>query len=283
MFMKVIKCPKKMHKISSELSLSGKKIGFVPTMGALHKGHLSLIKKSVSLCDETIVSIFVNPTQFAKGEDLACYPRNFKEDKTLCRQEDVSLIFHPSSSAMYPNGFQSTVFPGKLATVLEGKARPSHFAGVATVCCKLFNIVNPSIAFFGQKDYQQFLILKQMVFDLNLPLKLFMCPIVREKDGLALSSRNKYLSKSERADALALFSALSAGKKLIFSGERNVSKIKNSMNSVFSDFPLAKPEYIEVADSDNLSPVKKCSGKTILLVSAKLGKTRLIDNMLVKA
>ena len=283
MQMKVVTKAKKMQHISTGLRGKGKSIGFVPTMGALHKGHLSLIQKSAKECDETIVSIYVNPTQFSPSEDFRGYPRPFSKDKLLCIREGVSFLFHPSHKEMYPAGFDTTVALGKLACVLEGKSRPAHFSGVTTVCAKLFNIVQPDAAFFGQKDFQQFLIIKQMARDLNMPLQIKMCPIVREKDSLAMSSRNAYLNAGERKNALALYSSLKAGKALIASGEKDASGVKRAMRSEFKKFPLAKIDYLAVADPETLAPLKRVEGKALLAAAAFLGKTRLIDNILVNA
>ncbi len=270
-----------MQKITSDLHKKSKTIGFIPTMGALHKGHLNLVTESKKKNDITVVSIFVNPAQFSPTEDLARYPRPLEHDKKLLEQEKVDYLFHPNVKTMYPNGFQTYVTPNNLSNILEGKSRPGHFAGVATIVLKLFNLVNPTNAYFGQKDFQQCIVIKQMVRDLNLPVKINIVPTVRDKDGLALSSRNVFLSSQERLQALSLYQSLLLGKKLILAGNKNVKKIKAEMNNYLQKYKLIRLDYIEICNIEDLSIVKVASKKAVILITAFVGKTRLIDNIII--
>ena len=229
--MNIISDIHKLQQICSELQKKNKIIGFVPTMGALHEGHLKLVRESKAKNDVTVVSIFVNPTQFSPNEDLAKYPRPFEQDKKLLDNEKVDYLFHPNIKIIYPAGFQTYVIAKKLANIVEGKNRPGHFTGVATVVLKLFNLVQPTNTYFGQKDFQQCVVIKQMVKDLNLPININVVSTVRDKDGLALSSRNIFLNSQERLQALSLYQSLLLGKKIILAGNKNVQTIKTRMNN----------------------------------------------------
>lgn len=252
-------------------------------MGFLHEGHLSLVRKSKSLTDITVVSIFVNPTQFSPNEDLEKYPRDLEKDKTLLLSEGTDLLFIPSVKEIYPDDFQTYVSVEKMTALLEGETRPTHFKGVTTIVNILFNIVLPDIAFFGQKDAQQSVVIKQMVKDLKLPVKIEVCPIVREPDGLAMSSRNIYLSPEERNDALVLSAALKAGSELIKSGEKDTAKLINEMRVFFEKITSARLDYIQIVDEESfISSTKLVSEKKyFILCACRIGKTRLIDNLLV--
>ncbi|MCM8795245.1 MAG: pantoate--beta-alanine ligase [Candidatus Omnitrophica bacterium] len=280
--MKIIRSPKQMQGISKEIKDKGKTIGFVPTMGALHQGHLSLIRRARQDTDVVVVSIFVNPTQFGPQEDFQRYPRPFRKDISLCRSLGVDYIFHPLASWMYPEGFKTYVLVEDLSEVLCGRFRPGHFRGVTTVVAKLFNIVRPDIAYFGQKDAQQAIIIKRMVCDLNFPLKIKVMPIIREEDGLALSSRNIYLSPQERNDACVLSEALRLAQGLVKSGIKDTKKIICHMRALIKKKKSAKIDYIAIVDPKTLKPVKKISGRCLLALAVWIGKTRLIDNLCLK-
>jgi len=280
--MKVVKNIKRVKEIIREEKRRGKLIGFVPTMGALHEGHLSLIRKCRKECDYVVVSIFVNPLQFGPSEDFDKYPRPVKKDLRLCRKENVDLVFLPSIKEMYPEKQLVFVDVEELSKVLCGRFRPGHFRGVCTVVTKLFNITEPDISYFGQKDFQQAVIIKKMVKDLNMNTKIKVLPIVRDKDGLALSSRNTYLSSEERKQAVCLYKSLLLAKELILKGERDAFKIKRKMKSfIEKNFDLAKIQYIEITDANNLKKIKKIEGKVLVALAVFIGTTRLIDNMLV--
>ncbi len=279
--MEIFREVNKVQKKSLEEKCKGNVIGFVPTMGYLHEGHLSLVRKCRENTDFCVVSIFVNPTQFVAGEDYSVYPRDEERDKAILERERVDLLFMPEVKEMYKEGYQTNVEVLKFTKPLCGKFRPGHFKGVTTVVSKLFNAVLPNIAYFGQKDYQQYIVIKRMARDLNFPVKIQMMPIVREKDGLAMSSRNSYLNEAEREQAVALYSSLKRGEELYNSGERNSSKIKKEMGKVFSQFPLVKPQYIEVVGAEELDSIEKIQGKVLIAVAAFVGKVRLIDNMLL--
>ncbi len=278
--MEVITSPKLMQETIISLKRQGKKVGFVPTMGYLHEGHKSLIRCSKKENDITVVSIFVNPLQFGKNEDLDRYPRDFERDRNICQEEGVDYLFYPDYKDMYPEGFQTYVEVTELSKGLCGDFRPNHFKGVATVVLKLFNIVNPDNAYFGKKDYQQFKIVERMVKDLNLPINVVGCPIVREPDGLAMSSRNTYLSKEERESALFIYKGLLEGKKLFESGEKDSEKIKQAVYQTINKAPLVKNiQYIELVDKDTLKPKKFAEKGDIIAVAVYVGNTRLIDNI----
>ncbi|MFG6395631.1 MAG: pantoate--beta-alanine ligase [Lachnospiraceae bacterium] len=281
--MKIAVTIKEVREQVNEWRKQGLSIGLVPTMGYLHEGHKSLITCSVSENDRTVASVFVNPMQFGPSEDLESYPRDMDRDAALCEEAGVDLIFHPEPSEMYHNGFSSYVDMDTLTGGLCGKSRPVHFRGVCTVVAKLFNIVMPDRAYFGQKDAQQLAVIQHMADDLSYGIEIKGCPIVREADGLAKSSRNTYLNKEERQAALVLNKALSEGKKLIEAGERNASKIKDTVTEIINAEPMAKIDYVEVVNWSLLEPVDNIDGTVLVAVAVFIGKTRLIDNFIVKA
>jgi pantoate--beta-alanine ligase len=278
---KLVKSEKAMRLISTKLKRSGKVVGFVPTMGALHEGHLSLIRKAGSECDAVVCSIFVNPTQFGPKEDFKKYPRNLKRDLELAKSAGVDIIFAPSVNEMYPQGYCSFIDVEGLSDCFEGKARPGHFRGVATVVARLFGIVCPDIAYFGQKDYQQALIIKKMVEDLRIPVSVKVLPTLREEDGLAMSSRNVYLDKEQRKAAPVIFKALSRATKRILEGEESASIINALLRKEISKCKSMRIDYAIVVDAKTLNPIKRLDGKIALVVAARIGKIRLIDNFLV--
>ena len=259
----------------------GKTLGLVPTMGFLHQGHESLIQRALEENDNVVVSIFVNPTQFGPGEDLDRYPRDFARDEKLCASLGVDLLFHPEPDEMYPSGFETTISVGGLAQGLCGRRRPTHFQGVCTVVCKLFTILNPDRAYFGQKDAQQLEVIRRMTTDLNLPVAVVGCPIVREADGLAKSSRNNYLSPEERNAATALNRALQLAAEAARSGEKSCDALLQIINSVIDAEPLLRLDYAEIVDSSSLQPVSTLNKPTLIALAVFDGKTRLIDNVLV--
>ncbi len=277
--MEIAKTVEDVRRAVLTVRANGKRVGLVPTMGALHEGHLSLIRRARIETECVVVSIFVNPAQFGPHEDLARYPRPFDEDSRLCRQESVDLVFAPDVSVVYPAGFASFVAVDGLSDRMEGTFRPGHFRGVATVVLKLFNIVAPDIAYFGQKDAQQAQVIRHMVRDLAMPVKIRVCPTVREPDGLALSSRNAYLSPDERQSALALSRSLFKAKELIESGERDAKSVRHKMRSVLESAPGVVLDYSELVDHVTFEPVREISGSLLAVVAARVGKTRLIDNL----
>ena len=281
--MEVAKTIGEIRSLIKKARSHGKTIGLVPTMGALHTGHISLIKAAAEQTDFVVVSIFVNPTQFGPTEDFDKYPRPFEQDLQICRDNGVNLVFAPSSEEMYNKDSLTWVDVDKLTEPLCGRARPGHFRGVTTVCAKLFNIVLPDKAFFGQKDAQQAIVIKRMVADLNMPLDIVVCPTVREEDGLAVSSRNKYLSDSERKDAPLIYEALQKAQAMIASGTKEIQKITDEMRKILSRSKLIEPEYVEIVDTETLQPAKTAEGKVLIAIAAKLGSTRLIDNITVDA
>lgn len=260
----------------------GKKIGFVPTMGALHEGHLSLARAALGECDYVVVSIFVNPTQFGPNEDLAKYPRTLDDDMALLGTCCTDLVFAPSDTEMYPPGYATSVEVGAVAEPLEGVCRPGHFCGVATVVLKLFNMVQPDVAYFGQKDYQQTAVLRRMVTDLDVPVSLRICPIVREPDGLALSSRNRYLSPAARERALVLSKSLQLAESLVAQNHRDAGQIAARMRDVIQTAEDAQIDYIALVDPDTLQPVETITGRTLAALAVKIENTRLIDNCLLE-
>jgi pantoate--beta-alanine ligase len=278
----IVKDPKEMQKISNKLRCKGE-IGFVPTMGYLHKGHLTLVENSLKDNDFTVVSIFVNPTQFGPNEDLDSYPRDIDRDTKLLNEINVDYVFIPDVEQMYSNNFSTYVIPEKLIDVLCGAKRPGHFRGVATVVTKLFNIVKPNRAYFGQKDAQQFFVLNRMVRDLNFDIEMKMVPIVREDDGLAMSSRNIYLNTEQRKDAVLLFKSLQLAKKLIEDGERNSEKIISEMKKLIESSPFSKIDYIEIRDTENLDSIENVKGEILIALAVYFGKARLIDNIILEA
>lgn len=261
----------------------GLMVGFVPTMGYLHEGHRSLMEAARRENDKVVVSIFVNPMQFGPSEDLESYPRDLEKDAALCEGVGVDLIFHPEPEEMYKEGFCSYVDMNGLTTELCGKTRPTHFRGVQTVVLKLFNIVTPDNAYFGQKDAQQLAVIKRMVTDLNVGVKIKGCPIIREEDGLAKSSRNTYLNEEERKAALILSQSLKVGKELIEQGEKDAEAIKKAIYDNIETEPLAKVDYVDVVDFDYIKPIQKIEGTTLVAIAVYIGKTRLIDNFIVEA
>jgi pantoate--beta-alanine ligase len=279
--MKVAKTIKSVRNLVKAARSKGKKIGFVPTMGALHIGHISLIEAAAKKCDFVVVSIFVNPTQFGPGEDFEKYPRPLKADLEICRKAGVDVVFTPATAQMYPQENLTWVNVEKLTEQLCGQFRPGHFSGVTTVCAKLFNIVAPDIAFFGQKDAQQAIVIKRMVADFNMPLKIVVCPTVRQADGLAVSSRNQYLTESQKKNAPLIYKSLQKCQKLIADGVADSKTIINQMRKILQQAPSIKIEYISIVDADTLQELKKITGKVLTAVAVKIGSTRLIDNILV--
>lgn len=255
--------------------------GLVPTMGALHEGHLSLVRRARRENDHVAVSIFVNPTQFAPGSDLARYPRPVERDLSLLRAEQVDLVFTPANEEIYPPGFQTYVTVEGVATPLEGEKRPGHFRGVATVVAKLFNVFQPDRAYFGQKDAQQVVVIKQMTRDLNLPVAIVVGETQREPDGLAMSSRNVYLSPQERQAATVLYRALCAGRELWSSGIRNGEELRAAMRNVLAQEPSAHVEYVSAADPQTLRELEQAGDRVLLSMAVRIGTTRLIDNFLL--
>lgn len=281
--MRIIRKPQQMLEISQKLKSQGYRIGFVPTMGALHAGHLSLIRRAAKENDKVAVSIFVNPAQFGPQEDFQRYPRNLKKDASLCRKEKVDFIFYPAADKMYSRGFKTHIEVKGLSSVLCGAFRPGHFQGVATVVAKLFNIVEPDAAYFGQKDAQQAIIIQRMANDLDIPVKIKVLPIVREKDGLAMSSRNQYLSPEERKKAPVLYRALKKARDLVRQGKRDCSEIiKDVKQMIIRDNP-SKIDYISIVDLENLRRLDRIKDKALLALAVWFGRTRLIDNTVLKA
>lgn len=277
--MYIVKTVKEAKEITRKWKSQGLTVGLVPTMGYLHDGHLSLIKKSAADNDKTCVSIFVNPIQFGKNEDFGSYPRDIGHDTTLCKQSGADLVFCPEASEMYPDGFCSNIEISGPAEGLCGARRPGHFSGVCTVVMKLFNIVNPSRAYFGRKDAQQLAVIRQMAKDFNLDTEIIGMPIVREKDGLALSSRNTYLSKDERQAALCLNRALKKVKSLFDGGEINTDILKQSAEKIINDESLSRIDYIEIVDIISMKPVKEVKSDALCALAVYIGRTRLIDNI----
>lgn len=269
------------RKYVAQARMAGKTVGFVPTMGALHAGHVSLIEAAVRRCNYVVVSIFVNPTQFGPGEDFEKYPRPFEKDAQICERCGTHAIFAPSSEEMYPRKNLTWVTVEKLTEPLCGRSRPGHFRGVTTVCTKLFNIVGADVAFFGQKDAQQATVIRRMVADLNMPLEIVVCPTMREPDGLAMSSRNQYLSPQERSQAPVIYRALKHCEKLMQAGWRDAAEVAEEMKRVLSEAPDLRPEYIGIVDAESLEPCDPIRGRVLVAVAARLGATRLIDNIVV--
>ncbi len=270
-----------MRKWSKDRKKESKSICFVPTMGYLHQGHLSLMEKGRLLCDTLVVSIFVNPTQFGPNEDLDAYPSNIENDLALAEKAGVTAVFLPDKSTMYPKNFQTRVSLQNLPKFLCGRFRPVHFAGVATVVTKLFNIVMPDMAVFGQKDYQQLQIIRQLCLDLDLDIQIHAGEIVREPDGLAMSSRNAYLSKSQRTSALSLSQSLSLARDLVARGEKNPGVVRDQIDAFIRTFPGADPEYINLCHPKTLEDIERIQESFVLALAVRVGKTRLIDNALI--
>lgn len=260
---------------------SGLTVGFVPTMGYLHEGHLSLMRAAKQDCDKVVVSIFVNPTQFAAGEDFEKYPRDIERDSELAQGEGTDILFVPEAGEMYPEKETTFVDSGDLGQILCGKYRPTHFRGVATVVAKLFNILQSDVAYFGQKDYQQAVIIKKVTKDLNFPIKIKVMPIIRESDGLAMSSRNSYLNPEQRKAAPVIYKSLQAAEQAVKNGEKDVQKIIQTSKQVLETELLCNLQYFEIADPETLQPLKQISDQAAILIAAYIGEVRLIDNMIV--
>ena len=281
--MKVLRTIEELRNELKELRLQRKEISFVPTMGYLHEGHLSLVRYAKQNSDFCVVSIFVNPTQFGPNEDFNCYPRDEQRDLNLLEKENCDFVFIPSAQEMYGEDYQTYVKVRKYSEILEGEFRPTHFEGVTTVIIKLFNIVQPDFAVFGQKDAQQAFIIQKMVDDLNIPIRIDVLPIVRESDGLAMSSRNVYLNEEERKQALCLFNGIKLAEKLFNEGERSAKKLIESVKDFISQYPLAKIDYVEIVDKKNFNKVEalKDGSEYYLLLAVRIGNTRLIDNTIL--
>lgn len=279
--MEVVETIEKARKVIAKAESAGKSVGFVPTMGALHEGHFSLIKAAKKQTNFVVVSIFVNPAQFGPREDLDKYPRPFDADIKACEKLGVDVVFAPAVEQMYPEENLTWVNVEKLSEPLCGKSRPGHFRGVATVCAKLFNIVQPDVAFFGQKDAQQAVIVQRMAADLNIPLKIVVCPTVREQDGLAMSSRNQYLAPEERKDAPLIYAALQEAEVFIAAGERKSSALIKEMEKVLKIGRKIKIEYVKIVDARTLEEVERIKGEVLIAIAVKIGTTRLIDNIVV--
>jgi len=278
---RLITTVREMKSLARETHAQGKSLALVPTMGALHDGHLSLVRRAKRACNVVVVSIFVNPTQFGPGEDLARYPRNLEKDLSLLAPLEVGVAFAPGVADVYPAGFDSFVEPGALAAALEGASRPGHFRGVATVVLKLLNIVRPDAVCFGQKDFQQALLIRHLVEDLNLDVRLVICPIVREPDGLAKSSRNAYLSPQDRQAALALYHSLQRAQELADAGETDAGMVVEEMKRVFAAEPRIALDYAVLVNPARLEPVERVTAGCVALAAARIDATRLIDNWII--
>ncbi len=279
--MEVVKTIEQVREVVRAAHSKGKIIGFVPTMGALHAGHISLIEAAKKKCDFVVVSIFVNPTQFGPGEDFQKYPRPLEKDLEICEEQGVDVVFNPPQQQMYAGENLTWVNVEKMTEGLCGASRPGHFRGVTTVCARLFNIVQPDIAFFGQKDAQQAIVIKRMVADLNMPLEIAVCPTVREADGLAISSRNQYLTNQERADAALIYKSLEKCEEMIESGTKDSQTITGEMRKILNQSALIEIEYVSLVDAKTLEAAEQISGRVLAAVAARVGSTRLIDNIVV--
>ena len=280
--MLLVKEIQEMRRIVSEWRQAGGKVGFVPTMGYFHQGHLTLMERAREENDYVVVSLFVNPTQFGPGEDFARYPRDLERDCRLAEEAGVDAMFHPAPEEIYPGGYQTYVEVTGLSQGLCGASRPGHFRGVATVVTKLFNIVTPDRAYFGEKDAQQLRVIKRMVADLNLPVEIRPVPTVREEDGLAMSSRNTYLSPEERRQATALYQSLLWAKERVAEGERDPARFREGMERIIAGYPLVNLEYLEFRDDETLAPLAELKGKVLIAIAARVGTARLIDNITVE-
>jgi len=276
--MKVIETIAEMKRLRLEIA---EPVGFVPTMGYLHEGHLSLVRHARAENSSVVVSIFVNPTQFGPHEDFGSYPRDTQRDLAMLEKEGTDVVFMPSAAEMYPSQFSSWVEVGKITERLEGATRPTHFRGVTTVVAKLFNIVQPTTAYFGQKDAQQATVIKKMVADLDMNLEVITLPTVREPDGLAMSSRNTYLNPQERQAALVLYQSLTLAQQLYTSGERDAEKIRQEMLALIKKQPLANIDYVSIANAESLDELDAVSPPALVSLAVKIGKTRLIDNVVL--
>ncbi|NRY63630.1 pantoate--beta-alanine ligase [Clostridium beijerinckii] len=278
----LVKEIKELRNLIKAWKREGLSVGYVPTMGALHEGHESLIKRAIEENDKVVVSVFVNPTQFGPNEDYDSYPRNINKDLELCVNAGAAIVFNPEPSEMYYGDKSTSVSVSGLTSVLCGAKRPGHFDGVCLVVSKFLNIVTPDKAYFGEKDAQQVAVIKRMVRDLNIDVEIVACPIIREEDGLAKSSRNTYLSKDERKAALVLSKSLEIAKDALRKGERNANNIKNAIKEVLNSEPLAKIDYVEIVDSDSLKSVEIIERNVLIPIAVYIGKTRLIDNFTFK-
>lgn len=283
--MQILKTVEQARGFVRKLRQNGATVGLVPTMGALHEGHLSLVRMGTSQCDHTIATIFVNPTQFAAGEDLGKYPRTLQADLDGLRSVNAAAVYVPDADQIYPPGFSTAVQPPQVSRTLEGEFRPTHFQGVATVVLKLFNILPATHAFFGQKDYQQLRVIQDMVRDLDVEIEVVACPIIRDPDGMAMSSRNRYLSEAERSRGLRLSQALAAAQDLFQGGERSVKTLENVLHeSLLADGPengVDSIDYATVVDATTLAPIERIDNDAVALIAARVGQTRLIDNRLL--
>ena len=288
--MRLITSAPEISQAVDEIRKAGKTIGFVPTMGALHEGHLGLVRKAREEMDTTIVSVFVNPTQFSPDDDLDRYPRQIEQDTEICEREGVDILFAPGPSEMYPAGYATYVLQERYTDPFEGEIRIGHFHGVCTVCAKLFNLVRPHAAYFGQKDYQQCVVIRRMVRDLNFDLEIRLCPIVREADGLAISSRNVYLSDEERSQATCLYRALCKAEEMFKSGERLAAPMVTAMEEILgaarwghNSSCVPEVDYLAVVNPDSLREVRRVESEAMVLVAARFGNTRLLDNVRLSA
>jgi len=279
--MGLIRALDEVRRFSHEVREQGRSLGLVPTMGALHEGHLSLVRRARSECTSVVVSIFVNPTQFGPREDLGRYPRNLERDLGLLTPFKIDAVFAPDAGTMYPSGFDTFVDPGAVAQSLEGALRPGHFRGVATVVLKLLNLVRPTTAYFGQKDFQQAMVIRRLIEDFNLDVRLALCPIVREPDGLAMSSRNAYLSAEERVAALALSRALQRAETAFCHGETRLEALVDEMKRVIAAEPHLQLDYAAVAEAQTLAPPAVVIAGSVALIAARVGSTRLLDNLIL--
>ena len=279
--MEMVKEIEKMAALSQKWHQAGKIIAFVPTMGYFHQGHLSLIGEGKKQGDVLVVSLFVNPIQFGPKEDLAAYPRNLQKDASLAEKEGTDVLFVPEEKEMYPEGYQTYVEVTQLTKYLCGVSRPGHFKGVTTVVAKLFNIIRPHIAIFGLKDYQQYIVIKRMVMDLNYPIKIIGCPIVREPDGLAMSSRNVYLTSEQRTSALSLYKSLNIAQEMVNKGEKKVKAIIEAVSTFIQKHPYTQIDYVKVCDPETLEELEEMRGNALLALAVKVGKARLIDNTIL--
>ena len=280
--MEIIRTVRDMQIKSDEIRKARRSVGFVPTMGYLHEGHLSLIRLAREKADVVVVSIFVNPTQFGPGEDLDTYPRDFERDETLATDAGADIIFYPPAEEMYPDGYATYITVEVLTDTLCGASRPWHFPGVTTVCMKLFHAVKPHFSVFGQKDAQQVAVIKRMVKDLDLDIDVLVGPIVREEGGLAMSSRNTYLSVDERQDALSLNQSLRMAMGMVGDGERDSDRLIQAMKSMIEAKTHTKIDYVEIVDPETMQPLKRIEDKALIALAVFLGKTRLIDNSVVR-
>ena len=280
--MKIIKTVKEMQAEAEKLRQAGRVIGFVPTMGYLHEGHLSLVRIARERADVVIVSIFVNPTQFGPNEDLEKYPRDFERDERLAEEAGADIIFYPSEKEMYPAGYLTYVTVDEITKTLCGASRPTHFRGVITICAKLFHAVKPHLAVFGQKDAQQAVVIRRMVKDLDFDMEIVVGPIIREEDGLAISSRNSYLSPEEREEALSLHQSLKMAEEMVRKGERRTRDIVDKMRKLIEEKKRTQIDYIDVIRPETLKPLERIEDRALIAMAVFVGKTRLIDNTIVE-